>query len=225
MKKPITQLLLATAMLLINNFATAQIIFDANLETGNFSQLQGCGSDVVHGSSVQVVNNPAVSDDNPTAKVARYQINQSQERSENRVNNPGSLGEYWYGWQMYLPNNWQPAIGNTIRIESTGQDFGNLDEISLLTSGQDVGGLSVRARGTTGEEELALLIDNGEVIRWSLTSQWASYTYAGSSVGSLKLAFVNDGWFGQERTGRLSGGRSKYPSGRRSIGEHGCLGW
>ena len=52
--------------------------------------------------------------------------------------------------------------------------------------------LVIRALGTTGEEQMALQIDGQTVDTWSVTQEWAEYTYEGPIAGSIRVAFTND---------------------------------
>lgn len=48
---------------------------------------------------------------NPTGHALKFQNGGSiPERAEVRVYGINELGEYWYGWQILLPEDWQPAL-------------------------------------------------------------------------------------------------------------------
>ncbi len=71
-------------------------------------------------------------------------------------------------------------------------EFARLDYVEVTTPGSNSASLTVRARGTTGEEVMALRIDDQEVSRWNVTTDWVNYTYDGPVDGNVKVAFVND---------------------------------
>lgn len=52
---------------------------------------------------------------------------------------------------------------------------------------------AVIARGSTGEEQLSLLIDQRAVQTWTLSEDWTSYVYDGPAEGVVRVAFINDG--------------------------------
>ena len=82
----------------------------------------------------------------------------------------------------------------TVQVAS--RDGGQTDVCTIVVEeGEDTpeSTITLRARGSTGQEDIALLINEQEVARWSLTQTWAAYTYTGSSEGAIQVAFVNDG--------------------------------
>jgi len=88
-------------------YVKAQILFDANFEYWDLKEVHS-----VHTSSEgQVFNvaNPFQNTDNPTSRIAKFQTTGDAERAEFRLHRSESTGEEWYGWQIYIPNNWQPA--------------------------------------------------------------------------------------------------------------------
>ena len=52
--------------------------------------------------------------------------------------------------------------------------------------------VTIRARGTTGQEQMVLRINDQAVKTWSVTKSWANYTYQGEVRGNIKVAFTND---------------------------------
>lgn len=73
-----------------------------------------------------------------------------------------------------------------------GGEYARLDYIEVVVPSVNNATLTVRARGTTGEEVMTLRINNQEVTRWKVTSDWADYTYESAVTGNVKVAFVND---------------------------------
>lgn len=53
--------------------------------------------------------------------------------------------------------------------------------------------ITVRARGVAGGEHINLRIGDTVVQDWTLTSDFANYTYSGSAVGDIQVEFDNDG--------------------------------
>src|SRR5690606_20144218 len=51
----------------------------------------------------------------------------------------------------------------------------------------------VRARGTTGGENISLKVNNATVASWTLTTSMANYTATTSSSGGSVVEFTNDG--------------------------------
>jgi len=66
-----------------------------------------------------------------------------------------------------------------------GNDGGN--------AGGNGGDITVRARGTTGEERLNLKIANATVASWTLSTSNQNYTYSGGASGDIQVEFANDG--------------------------------
>jgi hypothetical protein len=73
--------------------------------------------------------------------------------------------------------------------------FGSTSDcLSGSCSGNNAGSLAVavRARGTTGEEHINLLIGGAVVSNWTLTTGYQDYTYSGDALGEVQVEFDND---------------------------------
>jgi|HigsolmetaAR205D_1030408.scaffolds.fasta_scaffold02820_1 Beta-1,4-xylanase len=52
--------------------------------------------------------------------------------------------------------------------------------------------ISVRARGTTGQESITLRVDNTDIATWTLTTSFQDYTASTNLTGGITVAFTND---------------------------------
>ena len=60
---------------------------------------------------MEIVPNPLKNGVNPSDHVLKFLTTDSiPERAEIRVHGISELGEYWYGWQVLLPEDWRPAL-------------------------------------------------------------------------------------------------------------------
>ena len=50
----------------------------------------------------------------------------------------------------------------------------------------------IRAKGSTGQEEMELLVDDQSVARWTVSPDWQNYTIRTSLGDNVKVAFTND---------------------------------
>jgi len=195
MKRHIRTLACLAALIMVNHHLSAQVIFDADFEGNNFNELQACGSDAVHtdGGSVDIVDNPLQNSDNPSAKVVRYtmQKNSNHKRAENRIYNPGSLGEYWYGWQIYIPADWQPATGRSDIIQQwhRGGNLpqwarGNPMEIHISDDGTyqlkwSYGGDGNRVNTGAALTGVNANNDKGKWVHWAFHVNWKKQSQGG----------------------------------------------
>ena len=82
--------------------------FRAGFETGMIDEVHSMHTDT--GGAVTVAPNPQKDSSNPTDRVVKFLTSgTTAERAEIRVRGMDELGEYWYGWQILLPADWQPA--------------------------------------------------------------------------------------------------------------------
>lgn len=96
-----------TALFLFSAETSAQIMLEADFEEGNFNEIRD--RHTASPGSVSTVSNPLINSSNPSGTVARFRTTGNSERAEIRIRAISSEAEYWYGWQVYIPNNWQAA--------------------------------------------------------------------------------------------------------------------
>ena len=64
---------------------------------------------------------------------------------------------------------------------------------SAGNGGGTSGGITVRARGTNGDERISLRVGGSAVASWTLTTSNQNYTYTGGATGDIQVEFTNDG--------------------------------
>lgn len=60
------------------------------------------------------------------------------------------------------------------------------------STGSNGGGITVRARGTTGSEQIVLRVGGTSVQSWTLTTSYQDYVYSGSASGDINVEYIND---------------------------------
>src|SRR5690606_8456484 len=70
---------------------------------------------------------------------------------------------------------------------------GNSSSVGGGNGGGSGGGITVRARGTNGDERINLRVGGTTVASWTLTTSNQNYTYTGGASGDIQVEFTNDG--------------------------------
>src|SRR5690606_7127638 len=70
---------------------------------------------------------------------------------------------------------------------------GNGNGSSSAGGGNGTGGdIVVRARGTTGSEQISLRVGGTAVQSWTLTTSYQNYVYSGGASGDINIEYAND---------------------------------
>ena len=186
--------------------------FRAGFETGRIDKVHSIHTD--KGGEVTVVANPQKGRSNPTDRVVKFLTSgTTAERAEIRVRGVNELGEYWYGWQILLPADWQPARssdqggGHDIITQwhrggrrprwATGHPMTiNTDDAGSYHISWNHGGPQRINKGAQ-LKGISAFEDRGKWINWALHVRWAKDDTLGGGFMRLyhngKLVFSNDG--------------------------------
>src|SRR5690606_1721155 len=79
--------------------------------------------------------------------------------------------------------------------EGPGGGSSSSSSSSTSTSGgnNNGGGITVRAYGTTGSEQITLRVGGSSVANWTLSTSAQDYVYSGGASGDIQVEFTNDG--------------------------------
>lgn len=212
----------------------------AGFEKGDLSEVHSIHTDP--GGAVTIVKNPLINGSNPTGHAAMYSTTgEIPERAELRIHGISELGEYWYGWQLLLPDDWQPALrseqggGNDIINQwhrGGGEGRPRWSGGHPMTINSDDEGnyhLTWNYGGPERVKKNALLEginafnDRGKWVNWAFHVKWAKENTPGGGFMRLyhngRLVFSDDGpnhenirtWM-MWKTGIYHGNPSKLPT-------------
>src|SRR5690606_32876003 len=77
---------------------------------------------------------------------------------------------------------WEGGSGNNNGSSSSSSS-------SSSTGGTSGGGVTVRARGVAGGEQISLRIGGSAVQSWTLNTNMQNYTYSGNASGDIQVQF------------------------------------
>ncbi|WP_045825375.1 glycoside hydrolase family 11 protein [Teredinibacter turnerae] len=63
---------------------------------------------------------------------------------------------------------------------------------SSSSSGGNGGAITVRARGTNGDERISLNVGGSAVASWTMSTSYQNYTYTGGATGDIQVEYTND---------------------------------
>jgi len=186
--------------------------FRAGFESGKVEDVHSIHTD--RGGAVTVVPNPQQDSANPTDQVVKFLTTGAiPERAEIRVKGMKELGEVWYGWQILLPPDWQPARrseqggghdivtqwhrgGRTPRWARGHPMTLNIDDAGNYHLSWNHGGPERVAKGAI-LEEINAFEDRGKWVHWAFHVRWAKENTPGRGFMRLyhngSLVFSNDG--------------------------------
>lgn len=75
---------------------------------------------------------------------------------------------------------------------SGGSSSSSSSSSSSNSSGGGTGTITVRARGTSGQEQIQLVVNNATVATWTLTTSYQNYTANNSASSGILVKFIND---------------------------------
>ncbi|ACR13952.1 xylanase / acetylxylan esterase [Teredinibacter turnerae T7901] len=158
----------------------------------------------------QRVNQPSI---DGTATFYQYFSVRSPKKGFGQISGTINVGNHFNYWAsqglnlgshdyMVLATEGYQSSGNSDISVSEGSSGGSSSGGSTSSgsssgsttssSGGGGGGITVRARGTNGDERISLRVGGSAVASWTLSTSAQSYSYTGGASGDIQVEFTND---------------------------------